>query len=111
MGEKYIVDEDWVKAEDKKLSDALSTANNTGLRQDIMSMGLANQEKNLVQEQLSLADELETIEHLLRGDILKSVDLIDVAYEAYAVARAEYIQEKEPLKIRFENMAPILEEE
>ena len=75
MGEKYIVDEDWIKAEDKKLSDALSTANNTGLRQDIMSMGLANQEKNLVQEQLSLADELETIEHLLRGDILKSVDV------------------------------------
>lgn len=43
---------------------------------------------------------------------LKILDLIDIAYEAYKRAYAETLaEEKEELQVRWENMAPVIEEE
>jgi len=66
----YVPDEVLERYE-KELADAQAKANETGLNQDNMAMSMAENEINLVKEQLSLANELETIEHLLRSDTLK----------------------------------------
>ncbi len=57
---------------ERELAEAKSQANSTSVQQDIMASQLRGEETNLVKEQLSLGEELETIEHLLRGHILKA---------------------------------------
>ena len=56
------------------MKEAQAKTSATGVQQDAMAIEIASQTQNLVKEQLSLSDELETIEHLLRGEILKKVD-------------------------------------
>ena len=41
---------------------------------------------------------------------LEHVDLIDVAYDAFAIARAEDMAADEHREFMFENMAPVMEE-
>ncbi len=76
-----------------------------------------NNRKVKVREFISSgADNLITVcagcyEHFHNKPILKSLDLIDVAYEAYAVARAQDSAMEGSPRIQWENMAPIIEEE
>jgi len=62
------------------------------------------------------ADEMVTVcagcyEHFHNNPHLKAVDFIDIAYKAFATARAEDIAKEEALKVKWENMAPIIEGE
>ena len=68
------IPEAWYEEQQKEIAAAQRQAQASGVQQDAMAMDLAVQEKNLVKEQLSLAEELETIEHLLRGEVLEKVD-------------------------------------
>lgn len=63
--EKYYQDQE------NEIASLRMSANDNSVSQDLQASQLRDDEKNLVKEQLSLADELETIEHLLRGHILK----------------------------------------
>ena len=50
-------------------------------------------------------------EHFHNNPQLNTIDLIDVAYEAFSTARAEDIAEEKTEAIKWENMAPIIEGE
>jgi len=63
--------EDQFIAQEKELEIARQQANMQNVQQDVMAAQMRESETNLVREQLSLDEELETIEHLLRGHILK----------------------------------------
>lgn len=52
----------------QEMNELRGRASATDLQQDTMAMQLAEQETNLVKEQLSLVDELDIIQHLLHGD-------------------------------------------
>ncbi len=62
------------------------------------------------------ADQMVTVcagcyEHYHNKPRLHPVDLIDVAYKAFAIARAEDLKEGKTSKIKWENMAPVIEGE
>ena len=62
------------------------------------------------------ADQMVTVcagcyEHYHTKAQLHPVDLIDVAYKAFAVARAEDLEERKTPQIKWENMAPVIEGE
>ncbi len=48
-------------------------------------------------------------EHFYLNPQLKTVDLIDMAYESFAAARAEDIEKEEAQRIKWLNMAPVME--
>jgi Fe-S oxidoreductase len=50
-------------------------------------------------------------EHFHNNPRLKTIDLIDVAYRSFAAAKAEDAAEPAAAPIKWENMAPIIEEE
>ncbi len=68
---KHFQDE-FYEQNEKETAEAQSQVDTSNVQQDIMASQLRGEETNLVKEQLSLNDELETIEHLLRGHILKA---------------------------------------
>jgi len=63
--------------QDKELDAARAEADLSDIQQDALAAQLREGETNLVREQLSLNDELETIEQLLRGRILKDGQWIE----------------------------------
>lgn len=71
----YIPD-DWYEKQgyESTMKEAEARTSATNVQRDAMAMQLQDQETNLVKEQLSLSNEIETIEHLLRGEVLKRVN-------------------------------------
>lgn len=61
-----------IAEQEREIAKARAQANSQSVQQDIMATQLREGETNLVREQLSLTEELETIEHLLRGYIQKT---------------------------------------
>jgi hypothetical protein len=64
-----MMDNEWYEQQQRELDEMQKNPN--AVSQDYQAFQLREQEKGLIREQLSLANETETIENLLRGRMLK----------------------------------------
>ncbi len=69
-----MIPEEYLKEQQGELEVARQQAQQSNTQQDAMAFELQQQTTNLVKEQLSLSEELETIENLLRGKIQQTDD-------------------------------------
>jgi len=67
-----IIPKEYIEREQAELEIARKQAEKDGTQQDAMAFELQQQTTNLIREQLSLTEELEIIENLLRGKIQKT---------------------------------------